>query len=194
MRKSWALSLGVALAVLIAPTGAVAQESGRDNDAVCSFAFTLHFSPGVTLTPASGAQTSEGGKVSCTGSLQGHRVTGEGTFDSVDGRLDNANCLIDHSLGKYRFTVPTDGGPRTFEGTYDVRRIGLTFDVTVEQPGATGAGSGFVLPTKGDCVVTPLTEAFVYLTIKFTDAAAPRTTCDLNLGIVLVNCRSSSQG
>jgi hypothetical protein len=143
------------------------------------------------MTPSSSPQSSEGGWISCTGTLQGKRITGPGTF-SNDGRLDNANCLVDHSLGTYRFTVPTDGGPLSVQGTYDLVRTGLTFNVIAEQPGAIGSGSGIVVPIKGDCVVTPLTEALVFLTVKFTDAPATTRICDLDLGVVQLSCRMQS--
>lgn len=190
--KRWAILVGITIASLfMEPAAAQAPASGEDNDAVCKLRLTEYFSPGVTLTPTSGTQNSGGevGSITCTGKLQGHNITGEGTFGN-EGFLHESTCLVDHSTGMYFATLPTDAGPIRIEGTYSLLRTGLTLTNELEQPGAHGTGSALVIPTRGDCVMSPVTEALVFMSIRFRDSAAPVTSCDLDLGAVLVNCRT----
>lgn len=196
MKRSGAILIGVTIASLfMEPSAAQTPATWGDNDAVCTLSFTEYFSPGVTLTPTSGTQTSGGevGSITCSGKLQGHNITGPGTFGN-EGFLHESTCLLDHSTGRYFATLPTDAGTVRIEGTYSLLRTGLTLTVEADQPGAHGTGSALVIPSRGDCVTTPVTEALVFMTLEFRDADAPVTSCDLDLAVVLVNCRTQWPG
>jgi len=194
MKRSWAIVLGITIAsLLIEPAAAQTPEPGGDNEAVCRLSFTEYFSPGITLTPTSGTQNSGGevGSITCSGKLQGRNIARPGTFGN-EGFLHESTCLVDHSTGRYFATLPTDAGPIRIEGTYSLVRTGLTLKVDTEQAGARGTGSALVIPTRGDCVTSPVTEALVFMTLTFSDANAPVARCDLDLGAVLVNCGTRS--
>lgn len=196
MKRLWGILVGISIASLFIQPAAAAQTSaaGGDNDAVCNLTFREYFSPGFTLTPTSGTQNSGGevGSIDCRGKLQGHNITGPGTIGN-EGFLHDSTCLLDHTTGRYFATLPTDAGPIRIDGTYSLLRTGLTLTVEAEQPEAHGTGSALVIPTKGDCLTTPVTEALVFMTIKFRDTDAPVRTCDLDLGVVGVHCRGSSR-
>jgi hypothetical protein len=191
MKRLWAILVGITIASIFIEPAAAQTPAPGDNDAVCTFRFTEYFSPGVTLTPTSGTQNSGGevGSMTCSGKLQGHNITGPGTFGN-EGFLHESTCVLDHSTGRYFATLPTDAGPIRFEGTYSLLRTGLTLKVDTEQAGARGTGSAAVIPTRGDCVMTPVTEALVFMTLSFRDNTAPITRCDVDLGVVLANCRT----
>jgi hypothetical protein len=148
------------------------------------------------MTSGSGTGTSNGqtGSISCTGQFDGHAVTGPGSFGFQENYV--ANCLVDESKGTYFATVPTDAGPVHLEGPFTVARLGLTYTVEATRPGERFTGSGLVVPTKGDCLLNPITEATVYMTGSFADApGGPSTSvtrCDLDAVIVQLNCRTHS--
>jgi hypothetical protein len=53
------------------------------------------------------------------------------------------------------------------------------------------------VPTKGDCLLNPITEATVYMTGSFADAPKSQSTsvagrCDLDAVVVQLNCRTTS--
>lgn len=164
MQRLWVILASMSIASLfIQPAAAQTSAARGNNDALCTLTFTEYFSPGFTLTPTSGIQNSgrEVGSITCGGKLQGHNITGPGTFGN-EGLLHESTCLLDHSTGRYFATLPTDGGPIRIEGTYSLLRTGLTLTFEAEQPEAHGTGSALVIPTKGDCVTTPVTEALVF--------------------------------
>jgi hypothetical protein len=191
MKRLWLILIGmVIVGFVIEPAAAQTPEAGGDNDAICTLEFTEYFSPGITLTRESGNQNSGGevGSIACKGKLQGRTITGPGTIGNEGVR--DADCILDRSAGRYFATLPTEEGPMRVEGTYSLERTGLNFNIETDQSGAHGTGFGVVIPSKGDCVVTPLTEARVFMTLRYRDADQPITSCDLDLGVVLVNCRT----
>jgi len=134
-------------------------------------------SPGFGLTPTEGTAVSAGenGSVTCAGQIDGHTVTGPGSF-GLDGHYTDSTCLTQHSSGTYTFTVPTDAGPLHKAGTFSENRLGLSGSEEVTQPGAHGTGSYLALPMRGDCVTAPVTGgtfiAVVSLSGDSTQAAA----------------------
>lgn len=169
-RLALAATCALAAGLMIPAPTAMAASSG-DNSFACQLQFFERFSPGFSLTPSSGVQDSEkdAGHINCVGKIQGHEVTGPGTFWN-QGTYHNSTCLLDHAEGRYFFTVPTTGGPISVEGTFVLDRIGPILSVRSEQPGASGQGSALVLPTKGLCVLSPITEALVFMSVAFQDA------------------------
>lgn len=192
MKKRWTVLLVMAVASLIASPARAQVPQGTS--AVCTLTFAERFSPGFTLTPSSGSQSSVGSApIYCTGTVQGHQITGPGTA-SNDGTYHNSTCLLDQNEGTVSLTLPTDAGPIPLDGTYKVTRVGVLLSLELELPGSRGVGSAAVLPTKGDCVLNPVTEALVLMSVNLEDrpAAAVRTSCDLDVGVLRVGCRTGS--
>lgn len=129
----------------------------------CTFVFPAHFSPGVTRTPGTVAYGSGGetGSITCVGTIDSHRVRGPGSF-GFEGTY-TGDCFSNVGSGTYSFTVPTDAGRKHFSGTYTESRLGHTGPVNASQAGARFTGHHVVVPTKGDCVTTPVTDALVYM-------------------------------
>lgn len=194
MRRLCVVTAVLALAGVIARP-ALAQTPLPDGEtaARCTLSLTQYFDPGVGTTPGSGGQSSQGevGSIICSGRIDGANITGPGTIGN-EGRLHDSNCVLDHSTGRYSATLPTDRGLLRIEGTYEIFRTALMFEIRTSRPGPRGSGWGVVVPTKGDCVVNPITEVQVLMTLDFRGDEAAVATCDLNLGVVGVNCRSRS--
>lgn len=133
--------------------------AGGATNVTCTFELVTHFSPGFTLTETSGTDQSAGesGFIDCTGTIKGNRVTGRGSAGNAG--VYTATCFVDRGSGRYFFTVPTNGGPLRVEGTYTYERVGLVLVGNLVQPDARGHMTLVVVPTKGDCLTTPITEA-----------------------------------
>lgn len=180
------------LTTLFLPSSAMADPSEGDTSAVCDLTFTERFDPGLTLVPSSGHQDSpvDSGTITCVGKIQGREVTGPGTVWN-EGRYVDSTCLFDHAEGRYFFTVPTNEGPISVNGTFVIDRVGPVLSVHLEQRGAHGEGAALVIPTQGDCVLNPVTQALVVMSIKLKDADSTVTArCALDLGVVLISCRT----
>ena len=92
--------------------------------------------------------------------MHGHTITGPGTF-SVEESYTQATCLADTSTGRVSATIPTTAGPTHISGALTGRRLGLVEFIEIEYPDARFHATGPVLPTAGDCLITPITRAFV---------------------------------
>jgi hypothetical protein len=151
------------LASTPAPSGAAA--AARATDAVCTNVITLYITPGFSVRPGSGTVTSGGatGTLPCAGRLYGHRITGPGTF-TVEENYTQASCLSDRSTGRVSATIPTTAGPTQISGALTGRRLGLVEIVDVAFANAPFHGTGPVLPTLGNCLITPITRALVSIT------------------------------
>lgn len=116
-----------------------------------------------TVAYGSGGET---GSITCVGTIDGHRVTGPGSF-GFEG-IYTGDCFSNVGSGTYFFTVPTDTGLAHFAGTYTESRLGLTGPVNGSQPGARFTGGHVTVPTKGNCVTTPVTEVLAYMVGSFS--------------------------
>jgi hypothetical protein len=197
-RISRVVLLCTLLSVALTASPSLAQSGSPEGptSAQCSFVFPARFAPGFTLASRPGTGTSDGqtGSISCHGQFDGHTVTGPGSFGFQESYI--ANCLVDQGSGTYFATVPTDAGSIHLEGPYTYTRLGLTFSVEATRPGERFDGSGIVVPTKGDCLLNPITDTTVYMTGSFADAPKTPSTsvtrCDLDAVIVQLNCRTHS--
>src|SRR5207244_3087104 len=117
-----------------------------------------HFSPSVSLSPSSGTETTGGetGSITCSGSFDGHRVTGAGTF-GYEGVFTGITCISDTTplSGTYSFTIPTDAGSLHFSGHITDARIATIDQFDLTQPGAHFTGTAAVLPELGAWFVVP---------------------------------------
>lgn len=158
-RRFVAGSCALLLAALVPAAGAHAAPATH---AICTNAITLHITPGFSTRVTSGSVTSRGetGTLLCAGTLHGHTITGPGTF-SVEETYTRATCLADASTGRVSATIPTTAGRTRITGALTGRRLGLVEFIEIAFPDARFHAAGPVLPTLGDCLITPITRAFV---------------------------------
>jgi hypothetical protein len=164
------------LVALILPGLMIGTAHADDaSSATCLISTPSHFSPGLTLVPASGAESSGGerGSIACTGGFDGHRVTGAGTF-GYQGRYTDATCLLDGApfSGTYSFTVPTDAGRLHFTGTITDSRLFLLDFFQLTQPGAVFSGVSAIVPTNGNCFLNPVKDIFFTVLGSFGPASS----------------------
>lgn len=192
MKKgSTILAVVTVAALVLAPSSSLA--AAGETSADCNLTFTERFSPGFTLTPSSGFQDSsvDSAAVRCQGTVNGHRLTGNGTFWNT-GRYHNSTCLIDRATGSYFLTVETEDGPLTLDGSFTVERLGTLLKVSTRAGGLDGEGIALVVPIKGDCVLAPVTEALVLMSIHLEESeSAQAAMCDLDAAILRINCRTA---
>jgi len=155
------------LCALLSPGLGASAYGARDTSASCTFTFPNRLSPGFTLTSSTGTYGSGGetGTITCLGSLDGHRVAGPGTF-GFEG-VYTGDCFGNIGSGTYFFTVPTDVGSKHFTGSYTERRIGFNGPIQASQPGGRFQGVFLVLPQKGDCLTSPVTEVVINMAGTF---------------------------
>jgi hypothetical protein len=156
MRRIAVCLAALAALTLVTAPGAQAASTGL---ALCSGTWKVSFSPGVGLAPGSSDFTTKGptGMVLCVGTVDGHAVTGAGSF-AKEGVVEGS-CVEGEGSGMITVKVPTTDGLKVVE-----------FPFTM----ATGPGLGFkfgeslfgpltfaFVPSRGSCVLTPVTEIIV---------------------------------
>jgi hypothetical protein len=155
------------LAKAIHPPRLGAPAHGRTN-AVCSTRQDVNLRPGAGPTPSSGTFDTGGekGSIICSGTFNGHRVTGPGSFGN-EGTYTGI-CVLGGTSGRYFITVPTDAGPMHFAPTYSsaVAAVGLDDG---SQPGIRWTGFEVFVFKRGDCVTAPVTKAIGSNTLIATD-------------------------
>lgn len=153
------LRVGAIAAVVLTATLALPAAAAAESRAVCVANWRDTVSPGISLSPAVGAFTSHGetGAITCVGSVNGHRVTGPGTFGEQG--VARGSCALGSGSALFSMTIPTTAGPArlqipavfTYVGGVGLRPTGIF-------PG------GFVFaPVRGDCITSPVTEIAVVL-------------------------------
>lgn len=160
--------VGAALAALtaVALPAATPAHAARATSATCVHQFTSTITPGFTVTPSSGTQTTHGetGTIACVGRLAGHRITGPGSV-GYDLAHRGATCLsLTASGGTVRITIPTTAGRKHFAGVLSVRRTALAVSASAQFPGFRYRGNGVAIPKQGMCPITPLRQALIVLT------------------------------
>jgi hypothetical protein len=167
------LRIAVALAALASASllAASPAHAAGATSAVCVGRIAATFTPGLRVTPSSGAVTTNGetGSITCVGKIGGHRVTGPGSF-GVDYTYAGATCAAHAGSGTARITLPTTGGTSHMVGAFTNRRVGLVIRPEARFPGARFSGIGVAIPTHGTCFVTPLTRVAVSVTASLTGA------------------------
>ncbi|MGH2689938.1 MAG: hypothetical protein ACRDKW_14200 [Actinomycetota bacterium] len=150
--SAWAL----AGALLLVTFPAVPAVAAGESTASCVMHSALGFSPGIgpaaqRVVSSSGGET---GTIICTGTVRGHEVTGEGTM-GFEGFFD-ISCLGGTGRETFSATIPTTGG---------LEKLSFVVDETVVPPGGFKVGGSLVgpapyvfTPTRGDCVLAPITE------------------------------------
>jgi hypothetical protein len=137
--------------------------------ATCVFSGTASFSPGFSVAASSGTYGGKSATVTCAGTFDGKLATGSGTFD-FEGKYTDGTCLGHRGAGTYSMTIPTTTGPITLSGTFAENRTAASGFPVGSHPGAVFNGHYDVVPTRGDCVITPITEVTFVMSGTFTTA------------------------
>src|SRR6266508_249532 len=113
------LLVAAAGAVLLAPA-APATAAAPVSDLNCTITVTTDVHPGVTTQLRHLASTSHGltGTATCTGTVNGHRVSGIGRF--VVNTQVLGNCTQATGASTFVLKIPTAGGTKTVAGRYTV--------------------------------------------------------------------------
>jgi hypothetical protein len=165
MRRSSvaALLAGVLLATIMA--GPVTAQGATT--AACTILVPVHFSPGITTTYGSLTVDSGGekGSITCVGTINGHLVTGPGSFGFLG--LLTGSCFSHTAAGTYSWTVPTDAGVMHYAGTFNVNGVGFTGSVHASQPEGSFTGRYVIVPAQ-DCLTAPVTDGIAQLVTSST--------------------------
>jgi len=156
-----------ALATLAAATllaAAPAHAAGKTS-AACVSQFTSTITPGLSITPSSGTQTTGGasGTIACIGKIDGRRITGIGSV-GYDSAYTAGSCASETSTGTVRGTIPTTGGDQDLVGALTVQRTALIIRARVQFDGIRYIGIGPAIPLLGNCILTPLQRVLIVLT------------------------------
>ena len=152
--------------LLIAVLATADASAAPATSATCTGLMTVSLSPGFTPAAGVGTATSGGqtGEMLCLGTLDGHQITGTGTFGVKEKYTSGAACLTDTSKGQVFATFPTTGGPISITGTLQARRVGLVESIGIQFPGSQFTGVAIDVPTEGNCLTDPLTRVLVSVT------------------------------
>ncbi len=135
----------------------VAGAQATGSTAVCVHRWTDSVSPGLTLTGRQVTFTSHGetGTITCIGAVNGHQVTGTGTFGEVGSF--QGTCASGFGSATFSFSIPTTAGPAAFS-------VPVTFTYAAGAGLTSSAvfpGTFVVVPTAGNCLITPVTTIAV---------------------------------
>lgn len=140
----------------------------------CGSVLDVTLTPGLSLIPSQGSFTTGGerGTLDCEGVYRGRKVTGPGTL-GIEGRYGESSpggdsCLLEAGSGRYFFTLPTEGGPVKEQGTFQQRMFNRQGDVEASSADRQNNWMGeFVfIPTRGNCVSGPVTQARIEMDIR----------------------------
>lgn len=155
-------ALATATLLAVAPAHATDGTS-----AICTnrLPATITITPGFSMTPSSGTITTNGqtGSIACAGNIGGHRVTGPGSI-GIDETYTHATCTSHVGSGTVSVTIPTTAGIQHLSGALTERRSALVLRADVRFSGGRFSGIGSVIPTLGNCFVTPLRQALLSVT------------------------------
>ena len=154
------LAASALLTLQATPAAAAGPTGPRTGD--CAFSYSPAISPGIGMTRGSGSVSSGGetGTIDCDGNLDGHEITGPGTW-GFEGVVSNASCAEGgRGTGSILMTVPTDAGQQHFEEAIDFAfgPAGTYPPLVGDWVGQRTTGLFVVTPTEGDCVTAPVTR------------------------------------
>ncbi len=193
-RSLAALPLTLAL-VGLTPLPAQASHTSPHESLNCTAVLDVVFEPGLSLTPSKGTfATEKPGAVECAGMLQGQDVSGPGALSLTGdyGQSSDAGdtCSLVLATGTYSLTLPTPRGPVSEKGKF-AEALGPTregsFSAVSEDRRWTGTFD--FSPTKGDCLLAPITAAQITLEFKAQDPDQPSSAVGLTAGSGLVAVR-----
>jgi hypothetical protein len=167
-----AVTFPLVLGNLLAPgVSSAAIPAGPAGGLRCALHKDDLIDPGLTLQNADIAyRTPEPAPISCTGEINGRKVTRLGTFTEV-GKGKGASCLRGAGGGAFTIVVTTDAGPQTINRSY-------TYDYTAlsGRDGLLGgklSGDGLhgtydIFPVQGDCAARPMTRIHTVEYLEFS--------------------------
>ncbi|MDX6690944.1 MAG: hypothetical protein QOG15_2401 [Solirubrobacteraceae bacterium] len=164
-----AIGSALAAAVTIALLGAAPAPAAGTTSAVCTNLFSVTINPGFSMTPTSGTLTTGGetGSITCVGEIDGHRITGPGTM-GISENYTNVTCPSSVIKGTINVSIPTTAGLQRMAGELTVQRTLLAVQPQAEFPNAHFSGIGVIIPTQGNCFVTPLRKSLLSVTGTLT--------------------------
>lgn len=150
----------IVCAAVVVLADAPAQASST-SVAVCTARATLNLSGLWYLKATSGTNKSGGetGTLSCLpgSTIDGKAITGTGSV-GFDATYTNSTCARVTGGGSWFFTLPTSTGPVKHAGLYDgPAAMGVVVPFQGWFPGGYATGLGPIVPTHGDCLLSPLT-------------------------------------
>ena len=148
----------IAAIVLVAGLSPLPASAGGSSQASCVTELRLTLSPGLSMSPSTVSYGTSGASatITCLGSVNGHAVTGPGTIEDR-GIARAATCASGAGTSVLSMKIPTAGGLVAMAIPVD-----YTFVGGVGQRPAGMFPGGFVfIPTRGDCILTPVTEVAV---------------------------------
>jgi len=162
VKRRFLVLAGLLIAVLATADASAAPATS----ATCTGLMPVSLSPGFTPAPGVGTGTSGGqtGTMTCLGTLDGHQITGLGSFGAQETYTTGGACLTDTSSGQVSATFPTTGGPVTIVGSLSARRLALIESIEIDFPQSHFSGMAIVVPTDGNCLLSPLRHALVSVT------------------------------
>jgi hypothetical protein len=145
------------------PAGAVGPHADLD----CTIALSIDIQPGLTSERRLLAEHTRGqsGTATCTGTVDGHQVTGPGTFGLSGWTV--GDCTGGRGGGSFVLQIPTTGGTKKVTGKHNSSFSDVS---TGGSPRVSGdlTGSSTILSAEGDCFTTPVTHVTETLTAKVT--------------------------
>ena len=149
--------------LLIAAFATADAKAAPATSATCTGLLTVNVTPGFTLIPGSGSATSDGqtGTMTCLGTLDGHQITGPGSFGVQETYTTGGACLTDRSSGQVAAILPTTGGPVTIVGSLSAHRLALIESIEIDFPQSHFSGTAIDVPTDGTCLLSPLRQVLV---------------------------------
>jgi hypothetical protein len=152
------------LSALSGAAGATVSVPAAPPTPACSGEMTISIQPGVSLQDSTGSVYTRTGTVTCTGRVQGKKVTGPGTYDSAVryGTPTPASCVkAARGWGLQTFTFPTAAGPLVVRSLYSYTIGPFSEDglYTGRFSGDYFSGIVSMVPVEGDCVTSPVTLA-----------------------------------
>jgi hypothetical protein len=164
------LSAAVALGSSLLVVGPAAKAA---EGAPCTAEVDLSLAPGLSNSPSSGTWTTNGetGTISCTGTLNGNKITGPGTIGGEGryGTRDPDTCGGGgEAEGPHFISIPTSSGTEHIRNDHVATYGPLEGDGVVggEFHGPRFSGTFEARPVDGDCVSAPITK--VHFIIKGT--------------------------
>jgi hypothetical protein len=149
-------------AVLLVLPAAPANAAAPHADLDCTITLITDVHPPITPELRHHAVTSHGltGTADCTGTVDGHQVTGAGTFGIYT--QGPGSCATGSSSGTFVLRIPTTGGTMTVTGRYESTFGDLPGGGAVFTGDLTGPVA--VVAADGDCVNTPITHTTAVFT------------------------------
>ncbi|MGQ0466124.1 MAG: hypothetical protein ACT4QG_12465 [Sporichthyaceae bacterium] len=170
--RSTAVACGAVAVVALALTPVVADDARAGTGTTCTGRILTGVDPGIFVQTRSGTYANSApGTIECDGPVYGKMPTGPGVWLEDSGTYEG-NCLrggIGTSVVKFR--IPTSDGPLEFGDesspfTWGPLKADGVFGGEMHD-GAKLIRDHSVLPAKGDCAISPVTELDVTLTMTF---------------------------